>query len=237
MDDPSGPVSAPVRAARSMNRQSSVEDTLQATVDAARNSVPGFEHVGISTVDEAGQVHTRAATGPLVWELDRLQYEIGQGPCVSALRASPVVAVPDVRHEHRWPDYVPRAVALGLRSQLAVRLFLDDEGTMGSLNLYSTSRDDIDPGTEAAVDLFAAHAANALGRARERAHLNQALESRKVIGQAIGIVMERYGLDEDRAFAFLLRGSSHTNTKLRDVATDLVQQLNMPPARPGRSTS
>jgi hypothetical protein len=85
---------------------------------------------------------------------------------------------------------VPAAVQLGLRSQLAVRLYLDDDGVLGGLNLYSTTSDEVDPEAEATAELFAAHAAIALHNARERENLDEALRSRKVIGQALGILME-----------------------------------------------
>ena len=154
------------------------------------------------------------------------QYELGEGPCVDTLRDAEVVAAPCIRHDQRWPRYVPAAVQLGLRSQLAVRLYLDDDGVLGGLNLYSTTSDEVDPEAEATAELFAAHAAIALHNARERDNLNEALRSRKVIGQALGILMERYQMDEDRAFAFLVRASSHSNIKLRDIAQELVDQRN-----------
>jgi hypothetical protein len=75
------------------------------------------------------------------------------------MRERPVVTVPYARHDERWAAYMPRAVALGLRSQLAVRLFFDDHGTRGGLNLYSTSRDTLDEEAAPMADLFAAHAA------------------------------------------------------------------------------
>ena len=86
---------------------------------------------------------------------------------------------------------------------MAVKLFLDDEGTLGCLNLYSTNSRDIDPEDEHVAEVFAAHAAVALGHAREVDQLHQALQSSRTIGTAIGIVMERYHLDRDRAFGFL----------------------------------
>jgi GAF domain-containing protein len=213
-------------AARTINQRRTIEDTLTVIAEVARTSVPGFDHVGISTIDRKGNVHTRAATGDLVWQLDRLQYGLGEGPCVDTLQGSDVVLAPDIRHDQRWPRFVPQAVEAGLKSQLAVKLFLDDEGLLGGLNLYSTTRTDIDPDAHGIADLFAAHAAIALGRAREVDTLNQALHSRKVIGQAIGILMERYQLNEDRAFDFLVRASSTSNVKLRDVAKELVDQGN-----------
>ncbi|MFL6131362.1 MAG: GAF and ANTAR domain-containing protein [Nocardioidaceae bacterium] len=213
-------------AARTINQEVSLEDTLTAVAHTAQRSLPGFDYVGISTIDRKGNVETRAATGGLVWDLDKLQYELGEGPCVETLRDADVVVAPRIRHDQRWPRFVPKAVELGLRSQLAVKLYLDTEGTLGGLNLYSTTNEDIDPDAEPLADLFAAHAAIALGHVRERENLNDALHSRKVIGQAIGMVMERYQLTEDRAFAFLVRASSHSNIKLRDIAQEIVDQAN-----------
>jgi len=213
-------------AARTLYQQETLEDTLQTIAEVARESVHGFDHVGISTIDKRGKVTTRAAAGDLVQPLDDLQYSLGEGPCVETLRAADVVVAPHLRHDQRWPRYVPEAVDMGLKSQLAVRLYLDGEGTLGGINLYSTTSDEVDPEAESQADLFAAHAAIALGNARKRASLTEALQSRKVIGQAIGILMERYEMSEDRAFAFLVRASSHSNIKLRDVAQELVEQRN-----------
>jgi GAF domain-containing protein len=213
-------------AARRMGGERTVDETLSTIAHTARRSIPGFDHVGISTIDRGGVVTTRAATDDLVTRLDDLQYGLEEGPCLQALRTDPVVVVPDLRHEQRWPRYVARAARAGLKAQLAVQLFLDDEGTLGGLNLYSTSSAEIHPDAEAVADLFASHAAIALGHARKVSHLNQALTSRKVIGQALGILMERYGLTDERAFEFLVRASSHGNVKLRDVAQDLVDKAN-----------
>ncbi len=213
-------------AARSINEPQTLDETLQSIAEVAADAIPGITHAGISTVDKRGNVETRAANGKLVWELDKLQYGLGEGPCVDSLRDAHVTLAPNIRNDQRWPRYVPPAVEAGLRSQMAVKLYLDSEGTVGGLNLYSTSCYEIQPEAESLAELFAAHAAIALGHARERDTLNEALHSRKVIGQAIGMLMERYEMDEDRAFAFLVRASSHSNVKLRDVAQELVDQRN-----------
>jgi GAF domain-containing protein len=218
--------SALAQAARTIHREDTLEETLAAIAETARISVPGIDHAGISIVTPKGGIETKAATDPIVWEFDRLQYDLGEGPCLSTMRGTPVVSVPRARHDQRWPRFMPQALRLGLRSQLAVRLFVDDEGTMGALNLYSTSQEEIDPDAEHVAELFASHAAIALHQAREVEHLNQALESRKVIGQALGIVMERYGLDENHAFSFLLRASSTSNIKVRDIAAQLVEDTH-----------
>ena len=213
-------------AARAMNAPSSIQETLNALVHAARTSVPGFDHVGVSTIDRRGNIETRAATGEVVNSLDILQYSLREGPCYETLRESEgVVIAPHLRHDQRWPRYVRQAVGEhGLRAQLAVRLFLDNEGTLGGLNLYSTEQEEIAPDAESIAEVFAAHAAVALGHARQVSDLQQALVSGRTIGMAIGIVMERYQLDRDRAFAFLARASSHGNVKLRDVAQEVVDK-------------
>ena len=211
-------------AARTMDAAPSLEDALAAIARAARISLPRFEHIGISTIDSRGRVTTRAATSEVVKGLDDLQYTLAEGPCVDTLRDQDVVLAPDIRHDQRWPAFTREAVATyDLRSEMAVKLFLDDEGTLGCLNLYSTNSRDIDPEDEHVAEVFAAHAAVALGHAREVDQLHQALQSSRTIGTAIGIVMERYHLDRDRAFGFLTRASSHANLKVRDVAARIVE--------------
>ncbi len=211
-------------AARTMKQGNSLEENLQQITDAARRTVPGFDHVGISTMRKGGKVETRACTGDLVLELDAVQYELGEGPCWDSLHEAGVVVAPHIEHDQRWPRYVPVAVQHGVRAQLAVKLYLDDQGTLGGVNFYSTSASDIDPDASHIAELFATHAAVALGFARDIDNLNQALRNRQLIGQALGILMERYDISEQRAFAFLVRASSHGNTKLRDIAKELVDR-------------
>jgi hypothetical protein len=213
-------------AARTIGRRSTQEDTLQTIADTAMGSIPGFNHVGVSTIDKRGRITTRAATSPLVRELDALQYELREGPCYDSLQDAVIVSAPHIAHDQRWPRYVPAAVKAGLRSQLAVKLFLDDEGTVGGLNLYSTSQAEIDPGAAMAADLFASQAVVALEKTRELDELHHALTSREQIGQAIGLVMAQYHLSSQAAFNFLARTSSQSNIKLRDIAERVIADYN-----------
>jgi GAF domain-containing protein len=135
------------------------------------------------------------------------------------------VTVEDAAHDERWPRYMPAAAEKGLRAQLAVGLFRNED-SLGGLNLYSTGSDTIADEAILIAELFASQAAIALGRSREQSQLNEALQTRKVIGQAIGILMERFQLDEARAFQFLIRASTTTNIKLKDVAAELVTAKN-----------
>lgn len=209
------------RASESINESRTFEDALAAIVHATRSSLPEFGHVSISVRNGGGTFETSAGTDQLAWELDSVQYDLGEGPCVQAIEAEPVVVVQHLRHEQRWPRYVPAAAALGLRSQVAVRLFTHNTHIAG-LNLYSTERDDVAACSAETARLFATHAAIILGHAQAEDQLNHALQSRKVIGQAVGILMERYRIDADRAFQYLVRSSSTSNTKLREVADEVV---------------
>jgi GAF domain-containing protein len=208
-------------AARAINRAESMADTLDAIVRATQLSVPSFDHVGISVVHSDGRIETLAATGPLVWEFDSLQYDLDEGPCVEAMRERPVVVAENIRHDQRWPCYAPEAVKAGLRAQMAIQLYTHTE-TLGALNLYSTASDAIEPGALMAGEAFATHAAMALGHARKESQLTEALASRTVIGQATGILMERDMINHERAFQSLVRTSSTSNIKLRHVAAELV---------------
>jgi GAF domain-containing protein len=199
-----------------------LDATLGTIVAVARDSMPEVDHVGITVSHRDGRVETRAMSDPVVGELDQLQYELREGPCLHAMDCGATVHVPNARHEQRWPRFIPAAVRLGLRSQLGIRLHVG-EATVGALNVYSFTADEISPDSEQLAELFAAHAALALGHARRLENLNAALASRKTIGLALGILMERLGIDEDRAFAYLTRISASTETKLRDVATSVVE--------------
>jgi GAF domain-containing protein len=222
---PHDAASALAEAARTINAVDSLEETLDAIVRAALASVPGFDHVGISIVHKNGKVETMAATSQLVWELDAVQYELGEGPCLRALREGPLVVAEELRHDQRWPRYVPEAVNAGVRAQMAVQLYTEEE-TLGGLNMYSTVLDVVDPDAPRMAELFATHAALALGRARRESQLEEALSTRQSIGTAIGLVMGRYQISQERAFQFLVRASSTGNIKLRDIADEVVATAN-----------
>jgi GAF domain-containing protein len=226
-------------AAAAISQETSLSATLDAIVHETRASMPSFTDVGVSVVHPTGRVETRSGTGPLGWVLDGILYDVGEGPCLDTIRLRSTIVVPHLErerpgqqeeHERRWPHYVPRAARHGVRSQMAVCL-QDGGRAVGALNLYSTTSDTIEPQDVTAAELFATHAAIALRHARHEHHLTEALDSRRVIGQAVGIMMERYGIDEDRAFQLLVRTSSTSNIRLRAIAEELVRSVAGAPAR------
>jgi GAF domain-containing protein len=215
-------VEALAAAARLMNTTSTTDEALDLIVHAAQNSLAGIDHVGVSVVHKDGLITTEAATDDLVRQVDALQYELREGPCVSAITTqTPVVAIERGHKQDVWPRYVAASERLGVRSQLGLLLFADHR-TLGALNLYSTSTDVLDPEIVHLAELFAAHAAMAMGKVRTVEQLHEGMHARQIIGQAVGILMERHDLTEDRAFAFLSRASQTSNIKLRDIAQELV---------------
>ena len=210
-------------AARAMVTPQDPTATLEEIVIQARRCLPEFEHVSVSRICPEGTLQTLAATTDLARALDAAQSEACEGPCLEAGEHDETVVVRQARDEQRWPVYLGKAVPSGLRSQLGVRLATDHQGRI-CLNLHSTTHDDIDDGAIGVAEHFALHAGLALGRARQEDHLRTAIGTRTVIGTAIGILMERVGLDQQQAFDYLVRESSRQNRKLRLVAADIVSE-------------
>jgi GAF domain-containing protein len=211
--------------ARTLNQPSTVEEQLELVLHAAADTIDGVDAASISVLHRDGRVETLVGTDPLVFTLDQAQYDLNEGPCLEALRGEPFQRVDDMPQERRWPGYAKTAVAEGVCSQMAVELYAD-ERSIGGLNLYSRHSHAFDEDTRHTAWLFATHAALAMGRTRQTQELNEALTTRKSIGQAIGILMHRFELDEDRAFQFLVRISRNSNKKLRDVAREINDEQN-----------
>jgi GAF domain-containing protein len=215
-------------ASKLLHRQDTPDRTLVTVVETARATVPGVDGAAISLLVE-GSLKTLAATSDVVDTLGRAQAELGEGPCLDALGAHGLVVAEDLLTDDRWPRYVARAREAGLRAQLAIQLH-DDDRTLGVLDLYSTRSGTVGHTTVRVAELFAVHAGLALLNAQHRQQMNDALTTRKLIGQAIGLVMERYKIDDQRAFEFLVRISQSTNVKIRDVAEEMVTQAAGRPA-------
>lgn len=211
--------------ARSLEGSAGVDDTFATVTKLVCDTVPGADYAGIMIGHRDGHKETKAPTHELVNQLDAIQSELDEGPCIDALANQTVVQTGNLCDDDRWPRYAPRAAEFGIVSQMGFPLFARSD-KLGGLNIYSTQRDSLDHEARFVGDIFATHAGLALGRARKESQLNDALSTRKAIGQALGITMERYHVDEERAFEFLLRVSQNGNIKLRELARDIVRQAN-----------
>ncbi len=215
-------------AAREMEGQTDPGDTMDLAVRLGVSLVRSAEDAGISLVHRGRSIDTPAATSDTVRRIDELQYRHDQGPCLDAIREEEVVYCRDITCEERWPAWA-RDVAreTGVRSVMCFRLFTHED-TFGALNLYSGSVDGFDAEDRDHGLAIAAHTAIAISAASQIANLKGGMDSRTLIGQSQGILMERYGLDAQQAFALLVRVSSTSNTKLRDVAADITRTRHVP---------
>jgi GAF domain-containing protein len=213
--------------ARTLDAKEGMDETLKQIVWAAVGTVPGARHASISKVQRHREVRTLAATGELPRAVDHAQYDSGQGPCLDTLFDERTVRLSDLSTEHRWPGFTGRARELGVGSMLAVQLFVRSDG-LGVLNLLSEVPNAFDDSSEHVALLFASHAAVAISSEQSKQDLRTAVTTREVIGQAQGILMERFKITDDLAFRLLVRASQDTNRKLRDIAEQLTATGELP---------
>jgi GAF domain-containing protein len=203
-----------------------VTETVEMVLGFALKAI-GADHAGVILLHGKQRIETAAATDAVVATVDAIQMEVGEGPDVSVLEDRLSLIVPDTLAETRWPTWAERVAANGIRSLLSVRMYTS-ETTVGTLNLYSLKPDAFDVDDQAVAHILARHAAVALASARQLENLWEAIDARKRIGQAQGILMERFDLSADQAFAVLLRYSQDNNIKLRAVADRLVETRTLP---------
>jgi GAF domain-containing protein len=185
------------------------------------------QHAGLTVFRAGGSFQTLAPTDPVVSEADQLQYELGEGPCVEAAWEEETFVSNDLARDPRYPNWGPKAAVLGFGSLLAARLAIGGK-TIGALNLYATEAREYSADDRDTAVIFASHAASTIMTVRDRENLKEAVEGRTLIGQAQGILMERFDLDANRAFAVLRRFSQTQNLKLRHVAELVVTNGTLP---------
>ena len=211
----------------------SLTSVLQKVTDLAAQVLPG-EAVTSVTILFGGRPSTVASSGPLALELDQAQYRRGSGPCLEAARTGSLTEVLDTSTEERWGTFTRLAAGRGCRAILSFPL-PPQELITGGLNVYARTAQPIDPGTRDTAARFAAYAVVPVSNmylyetAVERAgHLAAALDSRALIDQAKGILMERFKFSADQAFSALAKVSMESNTKVRDVAARFVETGEWP---------
>jgi ANTAR domain len=211
--------------------------TLEALTRCAIKSVPGFDAASVSVREGHQPIRTLAPTNDLANQLDQVQYDLSEGPCYDVISGDRSTVVTFMADDSRWPHFAPRAAELGVGSMMSFEL-ADKPGWRAALNLYSGQGGWPEGHAVDMAQLYAAHAAVTLGLVERIEQLESGLRTRTVIGEAVGIMMQRYALTHDRAFRFLVRLSNETNVKLRDIAADVVHEQETgggaPPPRQGR---
>lgn len=231
-------------AMQALSERAEVEDgrsPLDRLVDISVQQVPGARWVSV-TMLRGGCFSTAASTDEAATTADRLQYDIGEGPCVDAVLEDPLYLTDDVATDPRWVRWGRRAAAeVGVRSVLALRLNLHGQpDVIAGLNIYSGDLGAYDDSAVGMGLVLATHASSVVGEmlANDRAHnLMQALESNRDIGVAMGVLMQRHGFTREQAFDVLRVASQDSNRKLADIAAEVAHTgtLTIRHRRPGRA--
>ncbi|WP_432936102.1 GAF and ANTAR domain-containing protein [Kribbella sp. CA-253562] len=217
------------RLAVELHDASGVEETVDAVVQFALQAL-NCTYAGLALSTRGHRTEIAAVTDPVVADVYNLQIDADNGPLITSMRERSSVLIRDTGTDGRWPEWAEKVAGLGVRSVLDVPLMLGDGGsrTVGVLGLYSPDVDAFGVDDEAIARILARHATVAVATARHEQTMAEAVDARKLVGMAMGILMERFDVDSDRAFAILKRYSQDTNTKLRDVAQQLIDTRKLP---------
>ncbi len=203
---------------------------LDRVAHLVRTTIPGAAEVSVTLMDD-GRAHSAAFTGELAMSLDERQYEAGYGPCLDAAASGNTVLIDDTSNNASYPNFSKQALALGVRQTLSVGMPIP-QGTIGGLNIYGVDAKSFDDEAVVLAQTFAGYAAVALANAAlyhntaELAEqMRDAMQSRAVIEQAKGVLMAARHCSADHAFALLTQASQRTNRKLRDIAADIVANV------------
>ena len=204
-----------------MENQLDAESVLQTITAGAVAIIPGVRWAGISRI-QGRTVEACVPSEPHVASLDALQSELDEVPCITALREHHTVHIDDMSQHTQWPRFAKAALELGVRCSLSFQLFVHKDN-FGALNLYGGEAGVFDDDSFLYGEILAQHAAVAMAGSQATEQMHRAIASRDLIGQAKGIIMERFRVDAVQAFALLTRLSQESNTKLLDVAERVIE--------------
>jgi GAF domain-containing protein len=208
--------------ARSAAPPRDVNEVLASVTAAATEMLPGADTCGVLLIGKGGKFESLFGTSDLIYKLDALQEACGEGPCIEAALGELIVRTDDFATERRWPKYSSAVTELGIHSGMSFKLYTSAT-TAGALNLFGHQPGAFDAQSEVIGSVLAAHAAAAIIASRHSEQLESALNSRDIIGQAKGVIMERFKVDAMRAFEMLRELSQTTNTRLVDIANRVVE--------------
>ncbi|MCD1144968.1 GAF and ANTAR domain-containing protein [Kocuria sp. LUK] len=209
-------------------------EAVRQLAEVARDLVPTATGAGVTLVDDHGVPASTAATDPLVEQLDALQYELGEGPCLTAWDTVTTQSVPDTTTDLRWAEWAVAAAAAGVGSVLSVPL-LHHGKEIGAVKIYAAEPQAFTEHEEHLLQLLATAAAALLGSAatteslrRTTAALQATLAERQALQRAIGVLMERHDLEPEAAHALLVRAAGEQRTTVHDLAVRVVHRSDDP---------
>jgi GAF domain-containing protein len=213
-----------------------VKDYLQDAATRTHAHLGDVAGVGVTTAVGGGEPLTAGSSTTLATEVDLVQYAVGHGPCLEALHEGRELYVPDLAHDPRWARYGAEAAARGVRSSHSVPVLDDRAVVVGVVKIYSTEVDGLDERQRQTGRDFALEVAGGISLANtlvatslELGDRIEAMDTRRTIDLATGLLMGRLGCGPEEAFDLLRRESQNHNVKVHDVATDLL-------ARPSTAT-
>jgi transcriptional regulator with GAF, ATPase, and Fis domain len=204
-----------------VSRTTKIDAILQNVTAAAVELIVGVHCADVLLISGADLFQSMAATSPLAVDLDGMQRKFREGPCLDAAVGHSVILCNDLGKDARWPQFAKAAVAAGVHAMLSFQLYTHN-GRMGALNLFGRTPDVFTPEAEALGAMLATHIANAFIAVDKELQFKSALNSRDIIGQAKGMIMERFGVDAVQAFDLLTKLSQQSNTRLVEVAAEVV---------------
>jgi hypothetical protein len=211
--------------ARQVHASEDFPGSLARITATAQQAVSGCEAASISLLTRDGPV-TLGATDALADEGDQIQYEEGEGPCLDAAMEEQWVYTPDLAVDPRWPRSAARiSQQLGVGSMFSTRLTLDaaPNDTLGGMNMYATRPDAFSEQDQMLALLLTSLGAVVVDASRQQENLRRAIESRQVIGEAVGMLRAQNKCSSEQAFRMLSQASQRMNVKLRDVAERIVR--------------
>ncbi|NIZ89484.1 ANTAR domain-containing protein [Kineococcus rubinsiae] len=210
--------------------QQPLSQVLLRVAELAVATIPGADEISMTLV-EKGVPHTAAFTGSLAAALDERQYAAGFGPCVDAAQSGNTIRIDDVARDTSYRDFSAIAARQGVRSILSLGLPMPQQ-VLAAMNIYQFGETPLDAEAEAVATEFGRYAAVSLANASLYEHstllaarMQHAMESRAVIDQAKGMIMITEGVTADEAFQRLVAASQSANRKLRDLAAEMVREV------------
>jgi transcriptional regulator with GAF, ATPase, and Fis domain len=201
--------------------------TLRGVTASSVDLIDGVDSADVLLISGADLFRSVAATSQLAVDMDDLQQRFREGPCLDAAVGDSIVMTNDLSADERWPRFAEAAVAAGVHSLMSFQLYTHNS-RMGALNLFGRKSDVFTGECEAVGAMLATHAAVALIADDVRLQFRSALATRDVIGQAKGMIMERFDVDAVRAFQILTKLSQDSNIRLSEVAEDVVSRGREP---------
>ncbi|QHK21156.1 ANTAR domain-containing protein [Pseudarthrobacter psychrotolerans] len=214
-----------------------VDNAVQHLSRAVKDSIPGTLGAGVSILDPHARPVSSGSTDSVVERADALQYELVQGPCLTAWAMQESILIHDVATEARWPNWSAAIVDLPIRSVISTPLIANGQA-LGAMKIYAATPGAFEDATTALMELFASPAATLLSHIqtaetpeRISESLQSALYSRDLINRACGILMERRTLTEDAALQHLMRRARATRSTLRQVSATVLASVASDPRR------